>query len=323
MTRAAIAVLALLGVVVAVSAREPQRPRITGVSHAAFYVHDMYAARVFYLDLLGLSTYMKHWVGDNPPDWGLIRINDRQFIELRREREAGGDRLAHIALETNDAEAMRLYLKSRGVAVPDAVTRGTGLADTSVVVSDPDAHEVEFVQDGWMGNLRRDPEWKASARTVSADMRHVGILVGHLDSALGFYRDILGFKETWRGSRDEKELHWVNMQVPDGQDYIEFMLYRDVPEPSTRGSQHHICLFVPDIGKALATLQPRAAQVGYAAAMEPRVGVNRRRQLNLFDPDGTRTELMEPATIDGVPAPSSQAPPPRRESDDLPAEPGV
>jgi lactoylglutathione lyase len=312
MTRPVIVVLVLLGVAAAVSARQPQRPRITGVSHAAFYVHDMYKARVFYLDLLGLSTYMKHWVGDNPPDWGLIRVNDRQFIELRREREAGGDRLAHIALETDDAEAMRIYLKSRGVAVPGAVTRQTGLADTSFVVSDPDGHEVEFVQDGWMGNLNRDPAWKASARTVSADMRHVGILVGDLDAALGFYGEILGFKETWRGSRDEKELNWVNVQVPDGQDYIEFMLSRDVPEPSRRGSQHHICLFVPDIGKALAALQPRAAHVGYAAAMEPRVGVNRRRQLNLFDPDGTRTELMEPATIDGVPTPSSQAPPPRR-----------
>jgi lactoylglutathione lyase len=160
--------------------------------------------------------------------------------------------------------------------------------------------------------MSRDKGQHMPPGAISADMRHVGILVGGLDSALGFYRDVLGFKETWRGSRDEKELNWVNVQVPDGQDYIEFMLYRDLPEPSKRGSQHHICLLVPDIGKALAMLQPRAAHIGYAAAMEPRVGVNRRRQLNLFDPDGTRTELMEPATIDGVPAPSSQAPPPRR-----------
>jgi hypothetical protein len=31
----------------------------------------------------------------------------------------------------------------------------------------------------------------------------------------------------------------------------------------------------------------------------------------LFDPDGTRVELMEPKTIDGKPAPSSALPPPR------------
>jgi len=31
----------------------------------------------------------------------------------------------------------------------------------------------------------------------------------------------------------------------------------------------------------------------------------------LVDPDGTRTELMEPKTVDGLPVPSSTAPPPR------------
>ena len=48
----------------------------------------------------------------------------------------------------------------------------------------------------------------------------------------------------------------------------------------------------------------------YQRALEVRTGINRKRQLNLYDPDGTRVELMEPNTIDGVPTPSSQAPPP-------------
>ena len=33
--------------------------------------------------------------------------------------------------------------------------------------------------------------------------------------------------------------------------------------------------------------------------------------MNLYDPDGTRVELMEPQTVDGQPVPSSTAPPPR------------
>jgi hypothetical protein len=45
--------------------------------------------------------------------------------------------------------------------------------------------------------------------------------------------------------------------------------------------------------------------------MEIRTGRNRKRQCNLFDPDGTRIELMEPKTVDGQPAPPSDAPPPR------------
>ena len=85
-----------------------------------------------------------------------------------------------------------------------------------------------------------------------------------------FYRDLLGFQETWRGSRDEKQLNWVNMKVPDGDDYIEFMLYAQMPDPDKRGTQHHICLFVPDMSKAATALEPRAARRGYSRAMEIR-----------------------------------------------------
>jgi lactoylglutathione lyase len=312
MTRSAIVALALLSVNVAASAREPQRPRITGVSHAAYFVHDMEKARAFYQGLLGFPENPARPEGNDSVRPMVFRVNGRQFIEVRVEREAGGDRLSHIALETNDAEAMRRYLASRGVEVPERVTKTAPLASASFTVRDPDGHELEFVQYGRTGDRGRHQGWEGAPMSVASDMRHVGILVGDLGAALNYYGDMLGFKETWRGSRDGQELNWLNVQVPDGTDYIEFMLYRDLPDRSTRGSQHHVCLFVQDIGQALATLQPRAAQIGYTAAMEPRVGVNRRRQLNLFDPDGTRTELMEPATIDGVPAPSSQAPPPRR-----------
>ena len=145
---------------------------------------------------------------------------------------------------------------------------------------------------------------------ISDRMAHFGILVGDLAAAQEFYHGILGFKEFWRGSKDGKILSWVNMQIPDGEDYIEFMLYDTIPEPTKRGSQHHICLFVPDIDKAKAALEARPAAKSYGKPLEIRTGVNRRRQMNLFDPDGTRVELMEPHTIDGKPAPVSSAPPP-------------
>ena len=140
---------------------------------------------------------------------------------------------------------------------------------------------------------------------------HLGILVGSLEPAMKFYRDILGFEEIWRGSRDQKQLSWVNMKVPDGDDYIEFMLYDQMPGAANRGTQHHICLEVADIDKTLKGLEARPARQGYTRPLEIRTGINRRRQLNVFDPDGTRTEFMEPKTVDGVPAVSSKAPPPR------------
>src|SRR5262249_44269522 len=106
-------------------------------------------------------------------------------------------------------------------------------------------------------------------------------------------------------------LSWTNMQVPDGEDYIEFMLYKDLPDPDKRGSQHHICLLTPSLAQAQAKLETLPYRKLYTRPMEPRTGVNRKRQLNLFDPDGTRMGRREPAKVKGKPAPSPTAPPPR------------
>jgi lactoylglutathione lyase len=96
------------------------------------------------------------------------------------------------------------------------------------------------------------------------------------------------------------------MKVPDGEDYLEFMLYDEAPSLKQLGTLHHICLEVADIDKAKAMLAGKAQ-----APLEIRTGVNRRRQMNLYDPDGTRSELMEPRTVDEKPTPASKAPPPR------------
>ena len=48
-------------------------------------------------------------------EWVVIQS---QLVEVFSEKAARGDRLNHIALEVEDAEAMRSYLGSRGVQVP-------------------------------------------------------------------------------------------------------------------------------------------------------------------------------------------------------------
>ena len=80
---------------------------------------------------------------------------------------------------------------------------------------------------------------------------------------------------------------------------------------------------IPDAQKAVDELRKRAARGVYAKEIAIQVGVNRKRQVNLFDPDGTRIELMEPVTIDGKPAPSSTAPPPRHGSQGDPFPRGI
>ncbi len=88
------------------------------------------------------------------------------------------------------------------------------------------------------------------------------------------------------------------------------VLYAKTPDAQEVGVKNHICLVTPDIQKAVAILESRRAHGNYVRPIEIKVGKNGKRQANLFDPDGTRIELMEPNTVEGKPVPSSKAPPP-------------
>ena len=293
------------------AAQPPEtRPRITGIAHIALYAADFEKTRAFYRDFLGYAEPYTLTNPDGSPSVAFFKVNERQYIELFPERQPNSDRLSHISIETNDAEAMRRYLAGKGVKVPDRVNK-VRIGNFAFNVNDPDGHTVEIVQ-------YEPASWSARERgrhlpesRISSRMLHIGILVGSLESATKFYRDILGFREIWRGSRSPTELSWVNMQVPDGEDYIEFMLYKELPAPPQRGTAHHLCLATNDIAASLAALEARPYRKQYTRPLEIRTGTNRKRQLNLYDPDGTRTELMEPHTVDGQPAPPSTAPPPR------------
>jgi hypothetical protein len=108
---------------------------------------------------------------------------------------------------------------------------------------------------------------------------------------------VLGFSEIWRGGRTDEVTSWINMKVPNGTDYLEYMLVTGPVSRQQRGTLHHVAMLVPDIQVALETVRNRTAPEKRTALASPQVGRNKRWQLNLFDPDGTRTELMEPYTM--------------------------
>lgn len=289
-----------------------ERPKILGVAHFAVYVSDLAKAREFYQGLLGYEEAFSLTRDDGAVDLAFVKINDAQWIELVNRPSAGEGQLNHIAFYTDDAERMRAYLGSRGVNVPASVPKGrTG--NKNFMIKDPDGHAVEIVEyqpDSWTA---KDSGRHMPATRIAERAMHVGILVGSLARANAFYGDLLGFREFWRGSAaNSTTLSWVNMRVPDGSDYLEFMLYDELPAPANRGSAHHICLVVPNADDAIVKIHERPARKAYQRLLSIRTGVNRKRQINLFDPDGTRVELMEPETIDGQPAPSSTLPPPRK-----------
>ena len=275
----------------------------------ALYVSDLKASRAFYEDFLGFAEPYVLKRDDGSVRIAFIKINDDQYIELFAEASKQDGHLNHIAFYTESAPAMREYLASRGVKVPDKIGKGR-IGNSNFNITDPDGHTVEIVQyelGSW--TLREKGKFMPETR-VSTHIFHLGVLVGALDPAMKFYGDILGFQEFWRGGPSSDVLSWVNMRVPDGKDYLEFMLYSGPQDAAQMGVKNHICLITPDIKKAVAILESRPARKNYPRTIEIKIGRNGKRQANLFDPDGTRIELMEPNTADGKPVPSSTAPPP-------------
>jgi lactoylglutathione lyase len=126
---------------------------------------------------------------------------------------------------------------------------------------------------------------------------HAGVTVRDEQAAHRFYRDVLGFSEIWRGGRPEGTTSWVNMRVPDGTDYLEYMLVTNPPDRRQLGVLHHVCLLVPDIQTAWETVATRSTPAMRSQLTSPNVGTNGKWQLNLYDADGTRIELMEPFRI--------------------------
>ncbi len=315
MTKKLIASLVLAGAVL--SAQNVERPKVLGVAHIAVYVKDLAKARQFYEAFLGFG---EPFTLPNKDKTGtriaFAKVNDYQYFEIFNEKDRGEGQLNHISFYTDNADRMYAYLKSKGVEVmSDKGSVGKGqTGNKNFNVKDPDGHIVEIVEyqpDSWTAREKGKfmPETRISDRIM-----HVGVLVGDLEKSQAFYDGILGFQEFWRGSSSPRMLSWVNVKPAEGDSYLEMMLYNKLPEPDARGTKNHVSLTVPDAEKALAEVKKRAAQGLYTPPegkpIEIQIGVNRKRQINLYDPDGTRVELMEPNTIDGKPAPNSTAPVP-------------
>jgi catechol 2,3-dioxygenase-like lactoylglutathione lyase family enzyme len=290
---------------------EIKRPKITGVAHIALYVKSIDKARAFYEDFLGFAEpYSLKKPDSEELAMIFVKINDRQLVEIFPETTPEADRFSHFAIETDDAEAMRKYLGSKGYKVPEKTPTGrTG--NFNFTVPDPNGIRCEMVQYTPTGFTGKNLDKDMPATRISKHMSHVGFMVADLDSAMKFYRDILGFKETWRGSSDGKMLSWVNLKVPDGDDYIELMLFDKEPNRDRKGTMNHICLVVDDVAASGNILKSRKLPVGCKQPSEPKTGINHKRQINYYDPDGTRVEIMEPKTVDGLPVPSSDAPAPK------------
>ncbi|MDE3186531.1 MAG: VOC family protein, partial [Acidobacteriota bacterium] len=139
----------------------------------------------------------------------------------------------------------------------------------------------------------------ADANAVGRHIIHVGFLVRSRAEEDKFYRDLLGFNPYWYGGMQEGKIDWVSQQVPDGHDWLEYMLTSGpsgsgIPATMTQhalGVLDHLSIGVVSVPEAYKVLQA-GNRLGGVHDKEPKIGKDGKYQFNLYDPDGIRLELM-------------------------------
>jgi len=244
---------------------QPARPPITSVSHLSVYASDAAKAERFYVHDLGA---VKMTDAENAQGVRYY-FSPTQYVEvLPLPANAGLNRADHIAFNTADAEAMRKYLASKKVAVPKAVTKG---ADGSqwFHVKDPEGVTVEFV---------RAAPAAVATNPLFPHIIHVGAIIKDRALEDTFYRDILGFRPYWfGGNRDDAPPSWVSQQVPDGTDWLEYMVTTNSLTQAQMGVLNHYALGVPNMEAVYTKLwnddRLAARSMPVASRMCPRSGV--------------------------------------------------
>ena len=272
----------------------PVRPAILNVLFVRFKVSDWEKAEQFYDQALMLPRLYRPVTEDVPasprrsrgcfmPEAECYLINPMQYLEIVANDVHDGSMVDAVGFSTADADGLHAYLMARGLKPEKLISHSES---KHFDVLDPEGHRLVFFQS--IGN--RQFSAFGPSLPVSNRLIHVGFVVHDRASEDRFYKDILGFHLYWQGGRKDDETDWVDMQVPDGTDWIEYMLnVSPNADHHALGVMNHISLGVPDIKAA----REQVIKNGWKPGEESKIGRGGKWQLNLYDPDDTRIEFME------------------------------
>jgi len=246
----------------------------------------------YYREIIGAA---KEVDPENPQGVRYIFSKD-QFIEvLPLPAGAGINRMDHAAFNTTDAEGMRKYLAAKGWSVPNKVTCES-YGHCWFDVRDPEGNKIQFVERQTF-NGQKFPY--PPPNVIGHHIIHVGFLVHSREAEDKFYRELLGFKPYWYGGMKDDKIDWVSQQVPDGHDWVEYMLTSGpsgtgIPANMTQqtlGVLDHFAIGEKSVDDAFKVLQSGNRLEGRHDAA-PKIGKDGKGQFNMYDPDGIRAELM-------------------------------
>lgn len=289
-----------------------------GLAQVTVDVRDLDAARRFYAQVLGYEEAFDLHDGAGQVTAAFFKVNDGQFIELQPGR-TGWQSIWRFALRTDDIERLRSMLVDRGFNPTPIARRADG--NLSFRIPHPPGEQMGYVE-----FLQYEPD-SMSARTagqflgprrLSTHLEHLGIITTDYDAAYRFYKDGLGFKDRYlRYNHEQTKVVLDQLDIPGPKlEFVELFNDAGSPLPVThkvaRGAVH-FALTVPD---DMAVYRETFARGIGGHRPPPRYAWDNRYNTNIYDPDGTRVEFMQPEDPQR-PTPLvvyTPQPPPRRTS---------
>lgn len=270
-----------------------QTAPITRIAEVEFKVSSLQKARGYYEGVLGFpeAFQIKSPAGAAEV---YFKVNDNQYISVTATLKPGElDRNDHIALQTSDIQAMRRLAAAQGLNPTPITARADGNPVFSV--TDPQGNKVELIQYVPGSRQARLRGKLDGSPRVSKEIYHAGLWETNRQAASDFYTK-LGLI---RG----------RMLPGDSGEYLEMGAHaidletKNPPIPDTPathaqymreqyGAMYHVCIAMPDIQAAKRFVESRGRLTDAQVAVH--IGHNKHWMMNTFDPDGSRTEIMEP-----------------------------
>jgi catechol 2,3-dioxygenase-like lactoylglutathione lyase family enzyme len=293
-----------------------QQPRpaddlpILGLAGITFRVSSLERARGYYTGVLGFAEAFSLRNAAGQVTSAFFKVNDDQYVEVTPDLEPGQiRRQGRVVVQSSDLRRLREIYASRGVNPGPIVTGPDG--NPVFRVDGPDEARIDFLEyvPGSQQTLARGRF--LSPDRVSTHLWHVGIYTSDPAMRTAFYEQKLGLM----GGRDLPGGRNEYIETPRSDRNLETKHPPLDPEnPATRaqyerevmGAVQHMAIEVADMRTARDLVQRR----GGLSDLQVRahVGNNRHWLMHLFDPDGSRTEVMEAAVQDSLPPMTVMAP---------------
>ncbi|HMD07333.1 MAG TPA: VOC family protein [Candidatus Acidoferrum sp.] len=289
MKKIALLLAALLLCFSAVAKRKvPKRPRVLGIAGVTILVSDVTEARKFYLKLID-PTHSCEYCEAAPVPFLFLPSGQRIKFE-KAPVPPPANLLAEVSFLTDDLEGFKKYFNFNKVDFNE-VKKKRGGELIRLVLTDAEGHHISITDSYHLANAE-DVNAGLPPTNLSNPVRiiHAGFVVNNRETADRYFVNELGFRPYWHGGMTEERDDWVAMQVPEGTDWVEYMLnISPTADKHTRGVMNHISLGVPNIH----AIADQVTKAGIKLSEQPKIGRDGKWQLNIYDADDTRVEFME------------------------------